>query len=47
MQPNVAIGGDVEIPVLEDVTDEEVEVTSASGSKEMTPRQTKLKVPQK
>ena len=47
MQPSMATGGDTGIPVLEDVTDEEAEVTSASDSKETTPRQTKLKVPQK
>ena len=46
MQSSAAIG-DVEIPVLEDVTEEEVEVTSASESKEATPKQSKLKVPQK
>ena len=46
MQPSVAIG-DAEIPALEDVTDEEVEVMSASESKEATSRQSKLKVPQK
>ena len=43
----MAIGGDVEIPALEDVTDEEAEVTSASEGKETTSRQSKLKVPQK
>ena len=47
MQPSVATGGDAGIPVLEDITDEEAEVTSASEGKETTPRQTKLKVPQK
>ena len=47
MQPSMAIGGDAGIPVLEDITDEEAEVTSASEGKETTPRQTKLKVPQK
>ena len=46
MQSGVAIR-DVEIPVLEDVTDEEVEVMSASESKEATPKESKLKVPQK
>ena len=46
MQSGVAIG-DVEIPVLEDITDEEVEVMSASESKEATPKQSKLKVPRK
>ena len=42
MQSSVAIG-DAEVPVLEDITDEEVEVTSASESKEATPKQSKLK----
>ena len=46
MQPSVAIG-DAEIPVLENTTDQEVEVTSASESKEATSRQSKLKVPWK
>ena len=46
MQSSVAIG-DVEIPVLEDVTDKEVEVMSASESKEAMPKQSKLKVPWK
>ena len=38
---------DVEIPVLEDVTDEEVEGMLASESKKATPKQSKLKVPRK
>ena len=38
---------DVEIPILEDVTDEEVEGMLASESKKATPKQSKLKVPQK
>ena len=46
MQSGVAIG-DVEIPVLEDITDEEVEGMSASESKKATPKQSKLKVPWK
>ena len=46
MQSGAAIG-DAEIPVLEDVTDEEVEVMSASESKESTLKQSKLKVPPK
>ena len=37
----------VEIPVLEDVTDKEAEGMSASESKKATPKQSKLKVPQK
>ena len=41
----MAIGGDTGIPVLEDITDEEVEVTSASEGKEVTSRWSKLKVP--
>ena len=36
---------DVEIPVLEDVTDEEAEGMSASGSKKSTQKKSKLKVP--
>ena len=46
MQSGVAIR-DVEILVFEDVTDEEAEVMSASESKAATPKQSKLKVPQK
>ena len=46
MQSSAAIG-DAEIPMLENITDKEVEVTSASESKEATPKQSKLKVPQK
>ena len=46
MQSGVAIG-DAEIPMLENMTDEEVEVTSASKSKEATLKQSKLKVPRK
>ena len=38
---------DVEITVLEDVTDEEAEGMSASKSKKATPKQSKLKVPRK
>ena len=38
---------DVEIPVLEDVTDKEAEGMLASESKKATPKQSKLKVPQK
>ena len=45
MQPSVAIGGDAEIPALEDVTDEEAEVTSASKGKETTSRQCKVLLP--
>ena len=47
MQPRAAMVGDTGIPVLEDITNEEAEVMLASESKETTPRQTKLKVPQK
>ena len=47
MEPSMAIGGDAEVPVLEDITDEEVEVTSASKGKETTSRWSKLKVPRK
>ena len=45
--PNVATGQDSEIPALEDITNEEVEAAPAGGSKETTPKGTKLKVPQK
>ena len=45
--PNVATGQVSEIPALEDITDEEVEVAPAGGSKETTPKGTKLKVPRK
>ena len=38
---------DVEIQVLEDITDEEVEGMLASESKKATPKQSKLKEPQK
>ena len=44
MQSSVAIG-DAEIPVLENITDEEVELMSES--KEATSKQSKLKVPWK
>ena len=47
MSPSVATGQDSEIPALEDITDEEVEVASAGGSKETTPKGAKLKVLQK
>ena len=43
--PSVATGQGSEIPALEDITDEEVEVASAGGSKETTPKEAKLKVP--
>ena len=46
MQSGAAIG-DVEVPVLEDITDEEVEAMSAGESKKGTPKQSKLKVPRK
>ena len=42
--PSVVAGQDSEIPALEDITDEKVEVASASGSKE-TRKGAKLKVP--
>ena len=45
--PNVATGQDSEIPVLEDISEEEVEAAPASKSKEMAPKVVKLKVPQK
>ena len=45
MHLGVAMGGDAGIPALEDVTEEEAEVTSASEGKETTSRQSKLKVP--
>ena len=47
MQPSTAIGGDAGIPVSEDITDEEAEVTLASEGKETASKWTKLKVPQK
>ena len=47
MHLGVAIGGDAGIPALEDITDEEAEVTSGSVGKETASRQSKLKVPQK
>ena len=47
MHLSVAIGGDAGILVLEDITDEEVEVKPFGEGKETTPRWTKLKVPQK
>ena len=47
MHLGVAIGGDAGIPVLEDITDEEVEVKPSGEGKEMTSRWTKLKVPRK
>ena len=42
-----AVTGDAEIPMLENIMDEEVEVTSASEIKEATLKQSKLKVPRK
>ena len=45
--PNVATRQDSEIPVLEDISEEEVETAQAGKSKEMTPKATKLKVPRK
>ena len=47
MPPSVVAGEDSRIPVLEDITDEEAEAASASGSKETTPKEAKLKVPRK
>ena len=47
MPPSVVTGQDSGIPVLEDITDEEVEVASAGRSKETTPKEMKLKVPRK
>ena len=40
-------GEGIDIPVLEDISEEEMEVAPASGSKEATPKGVKLKVPQK
>ena len=45
--PNVAAGQDSKIPVLEDISEEEVEMARAGKSKEMTPKVAKLKVPRK
>ena len=45
--PSVVTGQDSGIPALEDITNEEVEAASAGGSKETTPKEVKLKVPQK
>ena len=45
--PNVATRQDSEIPVLEDILEEEVETARAGKSKEMTHKAVKLKVPQK
>ena len=42
-----AAKGDVEILVLENVTDKEADGMSASESKKATPKQSKLKVPRK
>ena len=47
MHLGMAVGGDAGIPTLEDITDEEAEVKPAGEGKEMTSRQTKLKVPRK
>ena len=47
MSPSVATGQGSEILTLEGITDKEVEQTSAGGSKEATPKGTKLKVPRK
>ena len=47
MSPSVATGQDSEILALEDITYKEVEVASAGGSKETTPKGVKLKVPRK
>ena len=44
---DAAAGGDVGMPVLENITDEEGEKEPAGESREMTPMQTKLKVPRK
>ena len=46
MQSSI-ITKDVEIPMLEDVTDKETEGTSANKNKKATPKQSKLKVPWK
>ena len=45
--PSVATGQGSEILALEDITDQKVEQASAGGSKEATPKGTKLKLPQK
>ena len=47
MSPSIATGQESEVPALEDISEEEVEVVSAGGSKETTPKGAKLKVPRK
>ena len=47
VSPNIAAGQDSKIPVLEDISQEEVEMARAGKRKEMTPKVAKLKVPQK
>ena len=44
---DAAVAGDVGMPVLENITDEEGEKELVGESREMTPMQTKLKVPWK
>ena len=39
---DTAVGGDVGMPVLENITDEEEEKELAGESREMTPMQTKI-----
>ena len=44
---DAAVGGDVGMPVQENITDEEGEKEPVGEGREMTPMQTKLKVPRK
>ena len=44
---DTAVRRDVGMPVLENITDEEGDKELAGESREMTPMQTKLKVPRK
>ena len=47
VSPNVTGEQVSEIPELEDISEEEVEMARAEKSKDMTPKVAKLKVPQK
>ena len=47
VSPNVSGEQVSEIPELEDILEEEVEMTHAEKSKDMTPKVAKLKVPRK
>ena len=45
--PDVTAEQDSEIPALEDISEEEVEMARVSKSKETTPKVAKLQVPRK